>query len=69
MWCSFLNDSKYGSEFREGLERRYVTVNNVTIVPIERLTDEELDLYERMAAKGRAIPIETAVLPPETEPK
>jgi hypothetical protein len=39
--------------------------NNVTIVPIERLTDEELDFYERMAAKGRAIQIESAVLPPE----
>ena len=46
-----------------------LTVNNVTIVPIERLTDEELDLYEAMAAKGRAIPIETAVLPPEPEQK
>jgi hypothetical protein len=46
-----------------------VTVNNVTIVPIERLTDEELDLYERMAAKGRAIPIESVVLPPEPEQK
>jgi hypothetical protein len=47
-----------------------VTVNNVTIVPIERLTDEELDLYEAMAAKGRAIPIETIVLEPaEVGPK
>jgi hypothetical protein len=46
-----------------------LTVNKVTIVPIERLTDEELDFYERMAAKGRAIPIESAVLLPEPEQK
>jgi hypothetical protein len=50
-------------------EPRNLTVNNTVIVPIERLTDEELDLYEAMAAKGRAIPIESAVLPPEPEQK
>jgi hypothetical protein len=41
-----------------------VTVNNVTIVPVEQLTDEELDFYEQLAAKGRAIPIETTVVEP-----
>jgi hypothetical protein len=46
-----------------------LTLNNVTIVPIERFADEELEFYERMAAKGRAIPIESAVLPPEPEQK
>jgi hypothetical protein len=33
--------------------------NNTLIVPIEQLTDEELDFYEALVAKGRAIPIET----------
>jgi hypothetical protein len=39
-------------------DRSVITVNNVTIVPVEQLTDEELDFYEALAAKGRAIPIE-----------
>lgn len=30
-----------------------ITVNNVTVVPIERLTDEELDFYIALAEKGR----------------
>jgi hypothetical protein len=30
---------------------------NVTLVPVERLTDEELEFYIRLAEKGRAIPI------------
>jgi hypothetical protein len=34
-----------------------VTVNNVTVVPLERLTDEELEFYCVLAEKGRAIPI------------
>jgi hypothetical protein len=33
-------------------------VNNVTVVPLERLTDEELDFYLALVEKGRAIPIE-----------
>ena len=41
-----------------------VTLNNITIVPVEQLTDEELDFYEQLAAKGRAIPIETGLLEP-----
>lgn len=35
-----------------------VSVNNMTIVPIERLTNEELDFYLALAEKGRAVPID-----------
>jgi hypothetical protein len=35
-----------------------VQVNNFTVVPVERLTDEELDFYLAMAEKGRAVPID-----------
>jgi len=35
-----------------------LTLNNVTVVPIARLTDEELDFYIALAEKGRAIPID-----------
>jgi len=35
-----------------------LTLNNMTIVPNERLTNEELDFYLALAEKGRAIPIQ-----------
>lgn len=35
-----------------------VQFNNFTVVPIEQLTDEELDFYLRLVAKGRATPID-----------
>jgi hypothetical protein len=35
-----------------------VSVGSMTVVPIERLTDEELDFYLAVAEKGPAIPIE-----------
>ncbi|HEV3061411.1 MAG TPA: hypothetical protein VGY48_24395 [Vicinamibacterales bacterium] len=31
--------------------------SSVTVVPVERLTDEELEFYRVLAEKGRAIPI------------
>ena len=37
-----------------------LTINGVTVVPIERLTDEELAFYRTLAEKGRAIPIEAS---------
>jgi hypothetical protein len=37
-----------------------LAVNNMTVVPLERLTDEELDFYLALAEKGRAIPIEAS---------
>jgi hypothetical protein len=35
-----------------------VTINNVTVVHAERLSDEELDFYLALAEKGGAIPID-----------
>jgi hypothetical protein len=35
-----------------------VQFNNVTLVPVERLTDEELQFYITLAEKGRAMPLE-----------
>jgi len=44
-----------------------LTINNttITVVPLERLTDDELRLYLSMLEKQRAIPIE-ALTPPAT---
>jgi hypothetical protein len=38
-------------------------VNNFTVVPVERLTDEELAFYAQLARKGRAVPIEGQAVP------
>jgi hypothetical protein len=35
-----------------------VSVGAMPVVPIEHLTDEELEFYLRLAEKGRAIPID-----------
>jgi hypothetical protein len=35
----------------------------MTIVPIERLTDEELEFYSVLVEKGRAVPIEMTATP------
>jgi len=40
-----------------------LTVNNMTIVPIEQLTDEELEFYRGMLEKGRAIPLDVPATP------
>jgi hypothetical protein len=37
-----------------------LTVNNVTVVPLSKLSDEELEFYRSLAAKGRAIQIESS---------
>jgi hypothetical protein len=34
--------------------------SSVTVVPLERLTDEELEFYRVLAKKGRAIPIDAS---------
>jgi len=41
-----------------------LAVNNMTVVPLELLTDEELEFDRVLAEKGRAIPIDAPKEPP-----